>query len=571
MFSVELINNYDDFLKIESLWDEMVGYCEFPTVFQFHAWCKVWWNVYGKDKELHVLLVKKNSVPIGLAPLMLSGNFKKKSVEFIGTGSVDYADFIINPEFKKEALECVFKFLLQNREDWIKISLVQMSERTGNTELLKGILGKIDYPFRMKEIEQCHVFEYSNNNGDRENFESGLNKHRNLRNSVNFFKKNGAFFYKSSKDTETISKKLAQLFFFHWRRWEDTFTQSKFINPKDRKFYYELTSELCKNNNISLEELSVRNKPVAYVYSFLHKKTIFLYTASFDVFFRKKSPSTILYYYINENYIKNGYKCVDFMRGGEQYKEKLTNKSYSNYELVVYKNIVEYRFLELLQRVKATSIGKKIVGNSSINSIKLGVKATISSHGLRNAAKTATSYILRNFFQYRQMCMCELGKSCFDSKVSDFKVEFVEVLLADADDVAGFYGAEMNSKKHELVLKRFSDGNRCFSLKYQGIFVALCFVQYYSFSQFNYDVRFNFNKDDALLFDMCIIPEFQTELVKNYFYSSIEKNCQSNGYRSVITFEKNEYVSFAKILPSNLIELKKCNSVTFLNKFSFNI
>jgi len=569
MFSVKLVNTYEDFVKIKPVWDKMVDYCKFPTIFQLYSWCKVWWNVYGQDKGLYILIINKDSIPIGLAPLMLSGHSKKRSVGFIGTGKADYTDFMINPEFKKEALECIFNFLLQNKNCWAKITLTQMSERTGSMESLRDVLSNIRYSYRLDEIEQCHSFEYSNNTEERKEYECGLSKHRNLRNSVNFFNKKGSLCYESVKDKDKILKKLPELFFFHWRRWEKTFTPSKFLNSRDRKFYYELTKELYRNDNISLEKLSVDNKSLAYVYSFLYKNTIFLYTASFDVFFRKKSPSTILYYYIIESYIKNGYSSIDFMRGGEQYKEKLTSNSYVNYELVLYKDGIEYRALKLINRLKKSALGQKVINNSSIRLIKQYAQSMISEHGLPKATKVATKSLFGKFFQYKQISVYEFGGSHVNLRSNQLNTDFVELFDDNADSVAGFYGAEMKSEKHEAIMQRFAEGNRCFALKFEGLYIALCFVQYFPFAKFNFDMQFSFDNNDSLVFDMFIIPEFQTDIVKNYFYSAVEKICKRNGCRCLMIIEKKEHLCGAKFLPKNLNELQRSYSISILNKILY--
>lgn len=571
MLSVDLINNYDDFLNIEPVWEDLVQCCEFVTIFQLHTWCKVWWNIYGKNKKFYILVVKKNSIPIGLAPLVLTGNSKKRTVEFIGTGNADYADFMIKPEFKKEALECIFNFLLQNKKSWTKISLTQMSERTGSIELLKDVLSKNKYAYRLDAIEQCHAFEYSNNENERKKYNSGLNKHRNLRNSVNFYNKKGLICYESVKDKDLISKKLPELFFFHWRRWEKTFTPSKFLNSCDRDFYYEMTKELCKNANISLEQLSVNGKSIAYVYSFLYKNTVFLYTASFDIFYRKKSPSTILYYYIIESYIKNGYGSIDFMRGGEQYKEKLTNKSYFNYGLNLYNNSMEYKFFGLFKRMKESALGQKFIRNSSVRSIKLRAQAMIREYGLSKAANIAARSVLGKFFQYRQICVYAIAGPYLNLNSTILNTDFVELFVEDVDSIAGFYGLEMNSEKHEAIFQRFVNGSRCFALNYEGLYIALCFVQYFPFVNLDYDERLSLDKNDALLFDMCIIPEFQKDIVKDFFYSSIEKYSRLNEGRCLMLIEKSEHFSVAKSFPANLIEVQRCNSIRIFNKIYFKI
>lgn len=542
MISVELVNTYDDFVGIEPVWEKMFVYCEFPTIFQLYSWCKVWWNIYGKDKELYILIVKKNLLPIGLAPLMISGDSKKRSVEFIGTGNADYTDFMINPEFKKEALDCIFKFLIQNKEKWKKISLTQMNERTGNINLIKDVLSKNSYFFFMKEVEWCHVFEYHDNIEEKKKIDSGLNKHRNLRNSVNFFKKNGVFTHNSIKNAEIINKKLPQLFFFHWRRWKDTYTPSKFLNHRDRKFYYELTKELSKNENISLEELNVNDETLAFVYSFLYKNTIFLYTASFNVFFRKKSPSTILYYFIKEKYIKKGYDRIDFMRGGEQYKEKLTNKSYLNYEIVVFNKILKYRIEEILHNLKNSSILKKIISNPSIRAIKLSTQAGISNYGLLNAVKLATHRMTRKVFDFKNIHVYKFEMASLDVLIFDNLLEFVELKIKEVDLVSAFYGAEMNSTRSKIIEEQFIRGNHCFALKHNDVIIMTCFVDFWPFSHYSCK-NINLEKNDVVLYDICCIPEYESYEVMNFFYSSLSNNFYNEDYTFIVVCDNDNFLS----------------------------
>ncbi len=64
----------ESFSSLDSYWRDPGLGLQWSSVFVLPAWLDVWWQVFGGEKSLHLLSIKEDNRPIGIAPLMLEGN-----------------------------------------------------------------------------------------------------------------------------------------------------------------------------------------------------------------------------------------------------------------------------------------------------------------------------------------------------------------------------------------------------------------------------------------------------------------------------------------------------------------
>ena len=76
---VRLIDNTEDFSKLQRYWNDVLEKSSADFLFMTFEWSSSWWGSFGRDKHLFVLAANKRDegTPVGMAPLML-----KKSVGF---------------------------------------------------------------------------------------------------------------------------------------------------------------------------------------------------------------------------------------------------------------------------------------------------------------------------------------------------------------------------------------------------------------------------------------------------------------------------------------------------------
>jgi hypothetical protein len=55
---VETISDYQEFLDLQPVWDEMVEGAGLDYPFLEHTWVRTWWESFGAGSALHILVLK---------------------------------------------------------------------------------------------------------------------------------------------------------------------------------------------------------------------------------------------------------------------------------------------------------------------------------------------------------------------------------------------------------------------------------------------------------------------------------------------------------------------------------
>jgi hypothetical protein len=90
---VETISGYQEFLGLETVCNDVAEAAGLDHPFPEHAWIRSWWECFGAESALHILVVKADDQLIAIAPLMLtpirmwlfvfSGTFKGRLLHLI--------------------------------------------------------------------------------------------------------------------------------------------------------------------------------------------------------------------------------------------------------------------------------------------------------------------------------------------------------------------------------------------------------------------------------------------------------------------------------------------------------
>src|SRR5258706_4117948 len=96
---VETVSDYQAFLDLEPVWNEVVEAAGVDHPFLHHAWVRTWWECFGAGSTLHVLVLKAGRETIAIAPLILSSirmcGIKVRPLGFFYNAHAPRADFIV--------------------------------------------------------------------------------------------------------------------------------------------------------------------------------------------------------------------------------------------------------------------------------------------------------------------------------------------------------------------------------------------------------------------------------------------------------------------------------------------
>src|SRR5688572_9674997 len=70
-YQVETLDDFDSFLRLESIWNELLEQSGISFPFVTHEWVRTWIEYFGAHHRIHVLVVKAGRTIVGIVPLML--------------------------------------------------------------------------------------------------------------------------------------------------------------------------------------------------------------------------------------------------------------------------------------------------------------------------------------------------------------------------------------------------------------------------------------------------------------------------------------------------------------------
>ncbi len=361
-YEVELIDDESKFLALSDIWNELLSQNEINTFFLRFEWMKNWWQSFGADHSLFILIAREKNAQatsakdkanvVGIAPLMRS---KQKKIEFIGTGLADYADFIISSG--KEEVLCAFvDYLFSHRSRWNEIGLLEIPRKSSSIDLLGSLLKKHTNTSIIRQTVPCASLDLQSSKSEEID---ALLKKKDLRRHIKFFEQSGAFSFQKVENIDSALSLLELFFEQHISIWQRRDQPSMFLDKRYKEFFKNLTKDLLASKEVTIWSMHQDEKLVAMQFGFEYRGSYITYCQSYDLEFAKHSPATVLYKLFIEQYRKQGLAIVDFSRGSESYKSRFSNAKTVNMKVMVYKNPMKYHLLRLYYGFKKIAMAQK--------------------------------------------------------------------------------------------------------------------------------------------------------------------------------------------------------------------
>lgn len=336
MLSITEINTLSDFLELRHNWNKVLTRSRENNIFLTWEYLSTYWKHFGNKAKLRIICVKYKDDIIAIAPLRQSfygfvGSIGYKVIEPLGYRGLmpsggDYTGLLLG---KKEA-ECLKLFLkyLAEDDDWDFIYLYDVHENSRIPYLLQKYSHQ---PLRF-EVEMGAVCPYLPLPNSIDALFKGFSKkfRNNLRRCMrNLEKDHGKVKVKRYDELYSIEEAMKTLFELHGKRWRSK-GMSETLNAQLIRaridFHIDLAKMLARNNWLSLNFLTVNDKPVAGLYGFEYNKIMFAAVIGFDPEYSRYSPGNLLLLKIIEKCIMERLREFDFMKGEELYKFEWTKK-----------------------------------------------------------------------------------------------------------------------------------------------------------------------------------------------------------------------------------------------------
>ena len=343
---VELVNNPAALGRIKPGWDTLAQQCETKTIFQTFEWNNIWWNAFGNGNRLLVMLAEHDGKPVGIAPLMLSEQRllgkKYRVVQFIGSDSSDYLDFIIGPH-KHDVLRAILDRLVAMSRRWDVISLSNVPQSSTTLSIVDEHFKHGSYPARRSILFECPTYLFGDDVADGQ-----LIRKKSLKRCLNYFQRNGQIEFRQCQTVEEAMSYLDVFFEQHIRRRALTEAPSQFLDERQRVFYRQLVEVLLPAGWLLFSVVLFNQKPIAFHFGFEYANKIIFYKPSFEPEYSRHSPGLVLIRYLLEYALDQHVAEFDFANGQEAYKLRFSNHVRRNEAVRIFKGRPAYYLDHLL-------------------------------------------------------------------------------------------------------------------------------------------------------------------------------------------------------------------------------
>jgi CelD/BcsL family acetyltransferase involved in cellulose biosynthesis len=130
--------------------------------------------------------------------------------------------------------------------------------------------------------------------------------------------------------------------------WKAEKQRSIFLKEKIRDFHKELFSKFAESGHLDVSILRLDNMPIAYMYNFLYNNRLYNYSIEFNKKYSHVSPGSMLMLWLIKDSIQKGIREIDFGRGEEEWKKRLTRDCRIHAKVMIFNRTFYGRFLYLL-------------------------------------------------------------------------------------------------------------------------------------------------------------------------------------------------------------------------------
>ena len=325
---VQFLTGADDFARLAPHWNRLHEQATTASVFTSWVWQFQWWQVYGGDQPLRLLVALEAGQPVGILPLYINTTpvlgVPVRLLRFVGTGADTHPDDLgpvlapvregeIARQLARAALRVAgadvvvasdldprspfSQALEQAAADARRASLAHPGERIAYVEL----------PDQWPKFVQSLT-------SDRRTRLRGARRKAAAAHKVRFFVWN---------DAARLDEAVDRLADLHRRRWAAAGGSESFQSPEYIEFHRRIIQASFARGWLRLYCLELDGEVAAITYCYRFRRRVFLMQGGFDPAKARCNPGKVLLGHAIEDAIGEGNVAFDFLRGEHRYKDQL--------------------------------------------------------------------------------------------------------------------------------------------------------------------------------------------------------------------------------------------------------
>ncbi len=349
---LEVVTDYQELLRLESPWNELIAEASDTSPFESHAWTCAWWEAFGAANQLHVLIWRKGDKICGVAPLMFSQEQRFGfSVRRLGTlynTHLQRTSFPVLENRRAEFLQLLWQHVLSVSPTWdvlelspfhrVSPALAVVENFAANSGLTRTYWTEGQSPF-LTIIGKWddHLKTLSKNR--RGNFQRQFKK----------LAEHGGITLEVVTGGDLLDDALQAGYRMESMGWKGEKGTAISSDPALRAFYGNLAARNATTDGLRLYFLCVGGRRIAFQYCLEAKNTVYVLKTGYDTDFAPYSPSQLLAWKVLESAYDRGIREYDFLGGTDDWKRVWTQETRELVWMIVYSKTLRGRLLQGLK------------------------------------------------------------------------------------------------------------------------------------------------------------------------------------------------------------------------------
>jgi CelD/BcsL family acetyltransferase involved in cellulose biosynthesis len=323
---IERITTREGLQRLEGVWNRLLERSACNTIALTFEWLTTWWDVFGQDRELFILVVRKENEVIAIAPLLerTIRHYRVlpyRRLEFLASGEneadeicSEYLDFIVLAGHEEAALQCIFDYLREHRRDWDELVLTDTPASSANLPIIKRLTNAAGMITTSSSRGSAIVRALPES---WDGFLTSLSRdfRKKILRDLKTFRAESGELLEIDTD-ERFQENFRLLVDLHQSRWNAQGEPGVFSSNRFREFHSRLAPKLLKKGWLKLFVMKTGGEPVAALYDFVYGRKIYYYQSGFRLGWSKMSSPGILIRTLSiRRAIEEGLTECDFLKG----------------------------------------------------------------------------------------------------------------------------------------------------------------------------------------------------------------------------------------------------------------
>ena len=335
MPSIQEINRIDELSAYRSAWQSLLSETVGATFFQSLEWLESYWNHFGRDRKLRILIASDQDRPIGIVPLVVSREATKVgSIRVLTYPLHDWGSFYgpIGPD-PATTLKAALAHVARSRPDWDVMELRWVSPEdaaAGITERAMQEAGLQAYKTvwnrtAMIDIEgtwdeylagRSRKWRRNTRRWERELAEQGPVTY------LRYRPKGTAFGEDDPRwDLYDACEDIAR------RSWQgSSLTGTTLSHESVRTFLRDVHARAAERGALDVNLLYVDGEPAAFAYSYHFHGSVYGLRLGYDAGRSKAGLGNVLYARMIQDSFGRGDRAYDLGVGSKDAKKRILNR-----------------------------------------------------------------------------------------------------------------------------------------------------------------------------------------------------------------------------------------------------